>query len=139
MEPAITILLISIAMIAMGLLQKNKFNNSGCWKKASAVVYRMERETSVFNDDHHHSNERPILRFTTERNDWITAKLTNGHIPNLEQGDEVDIIYDPDKPHDFTVDSNLNLKVLPAIFVALGSIGFVFGLLELVELTSLTN
>ena len=142
MEPALLACIVSFIFIGAGLYLKNKHNESlQEWLTAEAVVYRIENDFGLEWGNTNQSrtkNRTIIVRFTTAKEEWITEKLNNAFISStLQEGDPIDILYNPENPYEFTVNSDLNLRIAPLLFIIGGSAAFVLSLLEYTQLVQL--
>lgn len=76
----------------------------------------------------------PVVRFLTDRNEWITQELNIGQNPPREEGKKVAIIYDPEDPTVVDIKSSFRQEFLPRILVAVGLSGVIIGLLLYLEI-----
>lgn len=74
-----------------------------------------------------------MVRFKTEEEVWITQKLSVGYSNPLAEESKVRIIYDPDEPTNIKIDITFQFEVIPRLFLAIGTIGLVLSLLDMVE------
>lgn len=121
----------SAAFIAVGVhqWQKGRFLIAN-GKKADAVVFRNNR---------HRDTWYPVVRFLTDRQEWITQELDIGHPSAIPEGTKLQVVYDPDNPADVAINSQRHLEILPLVFVAIGVILFVFGTLEMLGFINLVG
>lgn len=63
----------------------------------------------------------PIVRFLSEKKEWITARSSYPSHNRYKEGQAVKIIHDRHNPSDFLIDSRLT-KVFPLIMQVLGGL-----------------
>lgn len=131
MSAPVIILLISAAFIIVGAVLWQKGNyllKHG--KKTTAMVY-----TNNFSRDRDGGGTyMPVVRFLTDKDEWITHELSIGYSPALPEGTKLEVLYDPDEPTNVEINSSTQLEILPRLFVLLGVLGFIFGTLEYLEI-----
>lgn len=84
----------------------------------------------------------PVVRFLTEKEEWITQELNFGRNPPMQEGAEVTVIYDPEDPTNVDIKSTFMQVIMPRILVAIGITGIIAGLLgylDIIELQSLND
>jgi hypothetical protein len=150
MESELILIGVSIVLIITGLISKEENATVKVeYKKASAIVFRNElrySRNSPFKEpgkitfgNTEEAYYYPVVRFTTENGEWITQELSDGYQPALEQGTELEILYDPANPTSIVSNSEFKLTYLPYILMVLGFIGTIFGLSEYLEITTLIS
>jgi hypothetical protein len=97
-------------------------------KKVIAIIFKNEYESSKSGGHYF-----PVVRFQTDKEEWITQKLNVGYSTALHEGNDIKIIYNPHKPTEVYLNSAISLILVPVIIIILGSSGFVLGLLEYLE------
>jgi hypothetical protein len=131
MDTELLIIVCSAIAIFMGAMQLEKSNHLlATGKKADAVIF-----SNVFK-----SNRRagfPVVRFLTDKKEWITQELSIGYYPVKEEGTKLEVIYDPANPTIVEINVPFQMKILPRLFLAIGITGFIFGMLEYTELINL--
>ncbi len=80
----------------------------------------------------------PVVRFLTDKNEWITQELSIGQNPPMEEGKKLTLIYDPEDPTLVDIKSTFRQEFLPRMLVAVGLSGIIIGLLLYLELVELT-
>jgi hypothetical protein len=65
----------------------------------------------------------PVVRFLTDKKEWITQQLNIGQTPPMKEGTKVEVIYDPDEPTTVQINSRFLLEILPRLFVMLERVG----------------
>lgn len=126
MSAPLMILLISASFIIVGIIRAQKGTyllKNG--KRAKAVVYK-----NNYSSDGDGGAYMPVVRFLTDKDEWITQELSIGYSPAIPEGTKLDVLYDPEEPTNVEINSSFQLRVLPLILVLLGVSGFVFGTLE---------
>lgn len=132
----IIVLAISIGAIAIGIHLWQKGNHlltNG--KKAKAVIFKNNYSSNAGDGGMYY----PVVRFLTDKQEWITQELSIGYSPAKKEGTKLEVIYDPDDPTDVEINSTFQLEILPRILVIIGVCGLVFGVLELLDITQLIN
>lgn len=92
----------------------------------------IKTEGVVFDVEYNKKNYRiayPVIRFLTTENVWVTQ--TPGFWTNAKppaKGDKVNVIYNPDDPTNFVVESKVN-RVTPFILIGLSFI-ILWGILK---------
>lgn len=131
----IIILTISIGAIAVGnhLWQKGShLLTTG--KKAKAVVFKNNYSSGSDGGTYY-----PVVRFLTDKQEWITQELSIGYSPAKKEGTKLEVIYDPDDPTNVEINSSFQLEILPRLLVVVGLCGLIFGVLELLDIIQLIN
>jgi hypothetical protein len=132
----IIVLAISIGAIAIGIHLWQKTNHLlTAGKKTKAVIFKNNHSSNAgFGGTYY-----PVVRFLTDKQEWITQELSIGYSPAKKEGTKLEVIYDPDDPTNVEINSTFQLEVLPRILVIIGVFGLVFGVLELLDITQLIN
>lgn len=129
------ILAISIGAITVGMLLWRKGNHLlTTGKKATAIIFKNNFHSGGGSGVYH-----PVVRFLTDKQEWITQELDIGYSPAKKEGTKLEIIYDPDAPTNVEINSTFQLEILPRIMVAAGICGLIFGVLELFDVIQLIN
>jgi hypothetical protein len=132
MSTELVILLISAVLVVVGAYLWQKGSNLiATGKKSEAIIYK----NNFYPDKDGGSVYRPVVRFLTDKQEWITRELSIGFSPPKEEGTRLEVIYDPEDPTIVEVNSRFQLEILPRLFVALGIGGFIFGALEFLGVT----
>ena len=131
----IIVLAISIGAIAIGIHLWQKGNHLlTIGKKAKAVIFKNNYDSSGSGGVYY-----PVVRFLTDKQEWITQQLSIGYSPAKKEGTKLEVIYDPDDPTDVEINSAFQLEILPRILVIIGVCGLVFGILELLDIIQIIN
>ncbi|PTB92551.1 hypothetical protein C9994_13865 [Marivirga lumbricoides] len=136
METELITLITSGVFIIVGVYLWQKGNHLLVHgKKADAIIFK--------NDfDHRDSNGGmyyPVVRFLTDKQEWITQKLSIGYSPAKPEGTKLKVLYDPEDPTNVEINSSFQLEILPRLFVVLGAAGFIFSMLEYLDIISALN
>ena len=133
---AIIIILIgSIGALTAGILLWQKGNNlRTTGKKADAIIFKNNYKAG---NDIEFDVHNPVVRFLTDKQEWVTQELSIGYSPAKMVGTKLEVIYDPDDPTIVEINSTFQLETLPRIIVTLGVCGLAFGVLELLGITQL--
>lgn len=134
MDTELIILLISSVFLIVGTVIWQKGNHlmtNG--KVADAIIFKNNYQPSRSGGGTYY----PVVRFLTDKQEWITQELSIGYSPAKEEGTKLQVIYDPEDPTKVEINSMLQLELLPRLFVALGIGGIVFGTLEYLDVIEL--
>jgi len=136
MDGDLIIALISGVFIVLGakLWQKNNYLIAH-GKKTEAVIFKNNYKRSGSDSGMYY----PVVRFTTETEEWITQELSIGYTPAKAEGTKLEVIYDPEDPTHVEINGGFQLIVAPRFFVAIGLIGLILGLLDYLELIDIFN
>ncbi len=129
MDIELIILLISSGLLVVGVSLLKKANHlltNG--KKAHAIVFKNNSSTSGGGTYY------PVVRFLTDKQEWITKELSIGYSPAKPEGTKLTVIYDPADPTNVEINSPLQLEILPRLFVTLGAGGLVIGVLGYLDI-----
>jgi hypothetical protein len=88
-------------------------------EKSEGIVFDSEKSK---NSD---SNlQYPIIRFQTRKNEWITKAVDSGiSTSTYKQGDKINVIYNPDKPEEFMIESKGQILISKGLlFAGVGSL-----------------
>jgi hypothetical protein len=119
-------MIIAAIIIVVGVMFWNKGGyllENG--KKAGATIIDSVFEQSRDGGGVHY----PVVRFLTDKQEWITKQLDVGYSPAKKTGTKVEVIYDPEEPTNVAINSVFMLAILPRLFVCFGIVGFVLGIL----------
>jgi len=133
-----SLLLIFISLISLLLGVKfwqtgNSLIENG--KKAEAIIFKNNFKGAGYQRGLYF----PVVRFLTEKKEWITQELSVGQNPPMEEGKRVTVIYDPEDPTTVDIHSTFRLEILPKILVVLGIFGIVSGFLVYLEIIELSS
>jgi hypothetical protein len=125
MSTELILLLASGIFIVIGAKLWQKGNHLlATGKKAKAIIFKNNFKSSESDGMYY-----PVVRFLTDRQEWITQELSIGCSPAKPEGTKLDVIYDPDNPTTVEINSPFQLEILPRLFVSIGLIGFTMGVL----------
>jgi hypothetical protein len=126
----IVILLISTILLIIGVILWQKGNHLVDYgKKATATIFKNNYDGSGSNGGVYY----PVVRFLTDRQQWITQQLNIGFSPAKKEGTKLEVVYDPEDPTNVQINSFFLLQILPRLLVALGSFGLLFVVFEIFE------
>ena len=129
------IMIISLVAGAIGIILWQKGNHLITrGKKATAIIYK-----NVRSSDRDSVCYYPVVRFLTDKQEWITHQLDVGTNPAREVGSKIAVIYDPEEPDNVQIDSTLMLEIVPRLMVAAAICGLTFGILEAFDVISLMD
>jgi hypothetical protein len=130
MNTDLTILFGSTIFLAVGI---------GLWRKGNQLVGNGKRAKGIIFKNNYSFIDGglyyPVIRFLTDKKEWITQELDVGYKIAKDEGTEIEILYDMDDPTNIQVNSNFELAILPRLFVAIGLFGFILGVLEHLDYT----
>jgi hypothetical protein len=130
MNTDLTILFGSTIFLAVGI---------GLWRKGNQLVGNGKRAKGIIFKNNYSFIDGglyyPVIRFLTDKKEWITQELDVGYKIAKDEGTEIEILYDMDDPTNIQVNSNFELAILPRLFVAIGLFGFILGVLEYLDYT----
>lgn len=134
MTKEIILLLISFAALGVGIQLWQKASHllkNG--KKAKAVIFKNNYSSGNSNSP---GMYHPVVRFLTDKQEWITQELNVGYNPAKKEGTKLEVIYDPEDPTTVEINSAFQLEIILKGFVGVGAFGLIFGFLELFEITT---
>jgi hypothetical protein len=129
MNSELVILLTSSGFLIAGTILWQKGNHLlKNVKTADAIIFKNNFQSSRSAGLYY-----PVVRFLTEKQEWITQELSIGYLTAKEEGTKLRVIYDPEEPTNVEINSTLQLELLPRLFVVLGIVGLKFGTLEYLD------
>jgi len=110
MIQGVLLIILSLAVILIAIIVFSKYKKiSTNGIEADAIIFDIE--SSPTNGDT--TITFPIVRFVTEKNEWVTQKASVSIIPySYKKGQSVVVVYSKDKPSDFFIKSNWTNGVL---------------------------
>jgi len=136
METEIIISAVSAILIVVGAYLWQKTNYlvvNG--KKAKGVIFKNVKDSNFGSENKSHYY--PVVRFLTDKQEWITEKLNVGYSYAMDEGTKVEVLYDPDDPTNIVLNSTFQIVIFPRLLVAVGILGFLLGILELLGIIKL--
>ena len=106
-----------IAIIVAFLSRNMKDSLVATGKSAEGIVF------DTITDSGPDGMTWPIIRFTTEKQEWITEKANITTPDLLKQGKTVTVFYNPEDPKEFIVQSKYSANMW--LFFAVIGLGFV--------------
>lgn len=134
METELIVLLISFGLLIIGVIQ---------WQKGTHLQTNGKKSDAIIFKNNFHPNREgggtyhPVVRFLTDKQEWIVQELSTGYSPAQPEGTQLEVIYDPEDPTCVEINSPLQLKIIPGLFIALGTAGLIFGTLEYLDVIAL--
>jgi hypothetical protein len=115
MIQGVLLIILSLALILIAIIVFSKYKKiSTNGIEADAIIFDIE--SSPTNGDT--TITFPIVRFVTEKNEWVTQKASVSIIPySYKKGQSVVVVYSKDKPSDFFIKSNWTNGVLIAMII----------------------
>ena len=133
MDSALIILIISSILIIAGVVLWQKGNHLiANGKKAKAVIFKNNFDSSSSGAVYF-----PVVRFLTDKQEWITQQLSIGYSPAKPEGTKLEVVYDPEEPTNVEINSAFQLEMLPRLFVIIGVVGLIWGTLEYADIVQL--
>ena len=136
MSLELIVLIVSSIFIVVGVtlwLRGNHLLKNG--KKADAIIFENNFNSTSSDGGMYY----PVVRFVTEKKEWITQELRIGYFPAKPEGTKLEVIYDKDNPTNVEINSRTQLEILPRIFVSIGITGIIFLILEYLNITGLIS
>jgi Protein of unknown function (DUF3592) len=124
------VFVVSIIFLMIGISQWKKGNHlMRHGRKATAIIFENKKDNSGTDGPMYY----PVVRFQTDKQEWVTRELSVGYSTPEKVGTKIKIIYDPEDPTSFETNSTFHLEILPRLLVAIGICGLVFGVLEVFD------
>lgn len=117
-DPALILVFPAAGFLILGGILYNKGRHlMKRGRRAQAIIFK-----NTLRFDNNLDCYYPVVRFLTERNEWITHELSIGYSTPKPEGSKVEVIYDPLDPTVVEINSPLQLEVLPKIFLYIGTL-----------------
>jgi hypothetical protein len=100
-------------------------------KKADATII-----DSVFERSGDGGSYYPVVRFLTDKQQWVVKQLDVGYNFPKKKGTRVEVVYDPEEPTNVLINSVYVLAIMPRVFVCIGVVGFILGILVYLGIVS---
>ncbi len=115
MIQGVVLIILSLAVILIAIIALSKYKKiSAIGIEADGIIFDIESSPTTGDS----TITFPIVRFVTERNEWITQKASVSIIPySYKKGQPVTIVYLKDKPTDFFIKSKWTNEVLIAMII----------------------
>ncbi|HZY79229.1 MAG TPA: DUF3592 domain-containing protein [Cyclobacteriaceae bacterium] len=125
MDPVLIHLFIAVIFLIVGVAFHSKGQHLiKRGRKAEAIIFK-----NNFKSDKNGGSYYPVVRFLTERKEWITQELSIGYSQAKPEGSKVEVLYDPLDPSVVELNSRFQLEILPKIFIAAGILALLIALL----------
>ena len=122
-------LFIGTVLIWLSIKNQSKYKqllNSG--ERSEGIVFDLGK-----NKNSDSNAQYPIIRFLTKKEVWITKRVDLGiSFSTYKQGDKVSVIYNPEKPEEFMLESKWQM-IASQVLLALGIISLVVGIILFVR------
>lgn len=122
-------LFIGAVLIWLSIKNQSKYKqllNSG--ERSEGIVFDLGK-----NKNSDSNAQYPIIRFLTKKEVWITKRVDLGiSFSTYKQGDKVSVIYNPEKPEEFMLESKWQM-IASQVLLALGIISLVVGIILFVR------
>jgi hypothetical protein len=118
MIQAILLIILSIVVIAFAIIAWGKYKKiSTAGTEAEGIIFDMDSFPGAYDA----TITYPIVRFLTEKNEWITQKASVSIIPGTyKKGQKITVVYLKDNPTDFFIKSTWSTTVfIVMIFIGL--------------------
>ena len=135
MTEAIFLILLSFIVIGTGILFILRYRNiSSNGIEADGIIYDFS-STPVTNSITSNSSKKfPIVRFLTEKNEWITEKASVSFIPgSYKKGHKITVVYLVDNPTVFFIKSSQTKFVLTNM-ITISSLLLMYGMYTLINI-----
>jgi len=117
MDSEIILLIISGVLLIVGaMLWRNGNHLLTNGKKATAIIFKNNYSRSGTSGGMYY----PVVRFLTDRQEWITQELNTGYLPAKPEGTKLEVLYDPDDPTNVVINSPGQLEFYLGYSLALG-------------------
>ena len=130
------IIFFSLVSVTIGILlwrAGNKILRKG--KRSMAkIIYNTYKPD---NDGEGGGTYYPTINFVTDKNESVTVELSFGTLPERSVGTTIEVVYDPDDPHNFDTSPGFFLVILPRVLVAAGLTGIIVSTLEMFNVISI--
>ena len=118
-------ILVGVSIIS--LLKYKRIAQKGI--PAEGIIFGLETSRDTNSE-----TRFPIVRFTTESNEWITETYRIGMFPGFfKVGTKVNVVYIPEKPTEFIIKSTYS-NLVPTIGLLAGIISFILGIITLLNI-----
>jgi len=81
--------------------------------------------------------DKITIRFVTNKQEWITADLDTESMllwtGQYKEGDRVTVIYNPENPNEFTIETKQSLEVKKLVFIIIGIVLIGVGVSQLLQ------
>ncbi len=115
MIQGVLLIILSVAVIFIAIIALSKYKKiSAKGIEAEGVIFDIESSPATGDS----TIIFPIVRFVTEKNEWITQKASVGIIfYSYKKGQSVTVVYSKDNPTDFYIKSNWTYGLLITVII----------------------
>jgi hypothetical protein len=105
-------------------------------ERCKGIIFKLERKSETgFNTIDSTLKNKITVRFVTQKQEWITEDLNTDSMltwtGQFEEGQTVEVIYDPNNPTDFTIETNQSPLLVKVIFALAGLAFLAIGIYKL--------
>lgn len=133
MIPGLILIFIGFVLVAVGI--KRYRNNQHLilnGKKATAIIF-----DNIYKRGSSGGLYYPVFRFLTDKNEWITRQYNIGYSRASKTGTEIEVLYDPDNPENFSKNNIFILEYLPGLLKTAGLAMLIIGLFHVMGILNL--
>jgi len=134
-------ILLGIAFILLPFLVKPAIERlAKIGERCEGVVFQLDyRDTNDVMRTDSITKDKITIRFVTQKQEWITADLDTSFMVlypgRLKEGDTVPVIYDPNNPSDFTIETKQSPGRMKILFALGGAVFLIAGVYMLLVQT----
>ena len=130
------IIFFSLISVTIGLI---------IWIRGKRILNKRKRSVAKIiyntykpdNDGEGGGTYYPTITFKTDKNESVTKELSFGTLPKRSVGTTINVVYDPNNPHDFVTSPGILLVVIPRVLVATGLTGIIAATLDMLDIVSI--
>ena len=131
-------ILLGIALILFPFVVKpaiERLAKSG--ERCEGVVFQLDYKSKVIDMMHEDTitKDKITIRFVTQKQEWITADLDTSFMllypGRFKEGDTVPVIYDPNNPSDFTIETKQSPGMMKILLALAGAAFLLVGVYKL--------
>lgn len=107
-------------------------------KRCEGIIFKLNySDSNSYNESDTRTKNKITVRFVTQKEEWITGDLNTDFMitwtGQLKEGQAVPVLYDPNNPADFTIETKQSPQLVKIIFVFAGVILTAVGVYKLFE------
>lgn len=135
MTEAIVLIVLSFIVIGTGILFICRYKNiSSNGTETEGIIYDFSSTPITNSITSNATKSFPIVRFLTEKNEWITEKASVSFIPSsYKKGQKITVVYLVDNPTVFFIKSSQTKFVLTTM-ITIGSLLLIYGIYTLINI-----
>ena len=104
-------------------------------ERCEGIIFSVEYSGNNFNDDKTVTKDKITVRFVTQKQEWITGDLNTDFMitwtGQFKEGQTVTVLYDPNNPSEFTIETKQSPQVAKIIFSLAGIVLLALGVYKL--------